>query len=444
MRLYFLPTLALLACNGETSDDNVQQCDLPVAEAGTDITISMGEVVSLDASASTWCERNEDTVTAQWSFVRTPSESTLSVADLSENNSDLAMNAQFTPDKIGEYILALTINDGTDESVEDHVVVTVQIADLPPTADCGGSYVGDIGQIVGLDGSASFDPESSELEYSWSLLAPGCSNLIDDSIVNQTTANAAFVPDCDGVYISTLMVSDGNQWSEPAICSIDVASSNELPIADAGDDQIFGGCAPDHITLDGFGSYDLDGDVLFYEWSLLGAPNGSSVTSDDISHPDTPNPSFSWDVVGEYRFQLQVGDGVMMSAPDLVNIEVEDIGDNASPMADAGEEQELEIRASWQPFSQSTDCPELEFVLDATASTDPNGDSLTYSWTETSGALSSNGGVIQDSNLAITTVTLPSRAPGTGTTNMTFELQVSDCVDSDSKTVSISYSCINN
>ena len=128
---------------------------------------------------------------------------------------------------MGEYILALTINDGVSESAEDHIVVTVQIADLAPTADCGGTYYGDIGQIVNLDGTASFDPEDGDLEYSWSLFTPACSMMGDTPLMNQTTSDAAFVPDCEGVYMATLMVSDGNQWSEPAICTIDVASANQ-------------------------------------------------------------------------------------------------------------------------------------------------------------------------------------------------------------------------
>ena len=70
----------------------------------------------------------------------------------------------------------------------------------------------------------------------------------------------SFVPDCDGVFIVYLIVNDGSQWSDPAICAVNVASTNRAPIADAGESQDLGGCASSSISLNGYGSYDLDGD----------------------------------------------------------------------------------------------------------------------------------------------------------------------------------------
>ena len=60
-----------------------------------------------------------------------------------------------------------------------------------------------------------------------------------------------------------------------AVCSVDVASSNRIPVADAGSSQSMG-CSNSELPLNGY-VYDLDGDPLTYEWSVVSIPQDSLV-----------------------------------------------------------------------------------------------------------------------------------------------------------------------
>jgi len=98
---------------------------------------------------------------------------------------------------------------------------------------------------------------------------------------------------------------------------------NRLPVAHAGADQSVG--VGTVATLNGSGSYDLDGDPLTYRWSFAALPVGSAVK---LSDPVAVAPSFTPDVVGNYVVQLVVSDGVVESATDFVEV----VGLSADPM----------------------------------------------------------------------------------------------------------------
>ena len=71
----------------------------PVANAGGDKVITIGDTVLLDGSGSN--DKDDDSLTYNWSFVVKPSEST---AVLSDSGIE---NPSFTADKVGNYIIQL-------------------------------------------------------------------------------------------------------------------------------------------------------------------------------------------------------------------------------------------------------------------------------------------------------------------------------------------------
>ncbi|MCB1765327.1 MAG: hypothetical protein KDJ22_04575 [Candidatus Competibacteraceae bacterium] len=137
-----------------------------------------------------------------------------------------------------------------------------------------------------------------------------------------------------------------------------LAASNAPPVADAGPDQT----APVGMTviLDGSGSTDPDGDDLTYDWTLPTVPAGSTAT---LADPTTVNPRLTLDRPGDYTAQLVVNDGQADSAPDTVTISTE----NTPPVAHAGPDQSAPVTTT--------------VTLDGSASSDVDGDTLTFAWT---------------------------------------------------------------
>ena len=95
-------------------------------------------------------------------------------------------------------------------------------------------------------------------------------------------------------------------------------SVDHAPVANAGPNQTVQITSGDtvFVTLDGSGSYDLDGDPLNYIWSWIDG-EGSPQSAIGV------NPTIVLSE-GEYTIQLVVHDGTYLSGPDTVTITVED------------------------------------------------------------------------------------------------------------------------
>ncbi|WP_343840139.1 PKD domain-containing protein, partial [Bowmanella denitrificans] len=117
------------------------------------------------------------------------------------------------------------------------------------------------------------------------------------------------------------------------------------------------------INLDGSGSFDPDEspEPLHYQWQLLSAPTGSNVSQVNV---DSNNPALAdvvSDISGEYRFRLTVDDGLLSDSADALVLVV-----NRAPVAEAGENRQV---------GENT-----HIALDGSASSDADGDLLSYQW----------------------------------------------------------------
>jgi len=192
----------------------------------------------------------------------------------------------------------------------------VDLAPQPPVADAGSDQSIRGGDVVVLDGSASFDDDTAtvDLLYSWSFASRPAGSAA--SLVGANTATPTFVADVLGTFILELVVTDEAGLSSSPD-RVEISTDNLAPTAAAGNDQLV--VVNTNVSLYGSSSTDPEGDPLTYDWEISSAPAGSTAA---LSDANTVTPSFTPDLEGLYEVTLEVSDPIGPGTPDSVEITV--------------------------------------------------------------------------------------------------------------------------
>lgn len=253
------------------------------------------------------------------------------------------------------------------------------------------------GVLLDIDGDEAWTIEARDAAGSVvAAVTLGPNNTLDGSATPWAfSLPSAVIRRIRMVYSGTQTGGVGLAFDDFGACS---AGPDSAPVADAGPDQ--GVIENTLIQLDGTGSSGAS--PLVYQWMQIGG------TEVGLSAANAAQPTFTSPFVsagGEtLTFSLVVASLGVSSAPDIVNVQVQNV--NLPPTADAGPSQTVSEGAM--------------VALDGTGSFDPDMDVLDYAWTQTEGP------VVALSNPDFATATFDAPTVGPAGTTLTFELTVAD------------------
>ncbi len=301
---------------------------------------------------------------------------------------------------------------GGGRSFDDFFIGNVR---NPPVANAGSDFSVNEGQSVELDGSASTDPDGDVVSYSWVQLPGGTPVVLTGANTARPTFTAPIVPIGGETLSFELTVTANGEVATDAV-SVSIVNVNHPPVADAGNDQTVAEGAT--VTLRGENSFDIDNDFFAFSWVQVGGTPTVALTGMDTANPAFAAPFVAAGgapgVVATLVFELRVDDGFSMDAPapgftfanvvDQVVVQVTNT--NNEPVASAGADQTVDENTNVELISS--------------ASSDPDGDLLAYSWAQVSGP------TVVISGAATTAPTFTSPFVGAGGADLEFELTASD------------------
>ena len=207
----------------------------PVADAGMDQTVLVGDIVQLSGSSS--FDVDFDPLTYRWILTDIP------VGSAAVLSNEFIANPTLMVDQPGMYTASLIVSDGLLDSDADIVLITTE--NSAPVADAGNDIAVAVGDTVALDGSGSSDADNDTFSYQWSLLtvAPGSAATLSGA----NTVSPTFVADVEGLYVAQLIVNDGTIDSAPDTVAV-FAGDLEISIADAS--TVEGDVSTDAVTVD--------------------------------------------------------------------------------------------------------------------------------------------------------------------------------------------------
>jgi PKD repeat protein len=266
----------------------VEDTEAPTANAGADQTVDMGDTVTFNGSAST---DNVDAVNYTWTF------------DDGGEVTLYGMYPTYTFEDAGTFVVTLNVTD--DMGNYDTDTMTVTVNDLvDPVADAGEDAEITAGDTYVFDGSGSSD-NLGIVDYTWTFMDATNQELTG------VTPDYEFLN--EGEFLVTLTVTDAAGNSDTDTVAIRVVEGNAAPMADAGaDDSVDAG---DTYEFDGLASMD-DGEIENYTWTFL--YDGATVTLYGAQ------PTFVFDIAGEYTVTLVVTDDGGATDSDTVTITVEE------------------------------------------------------------------------------------------------------------------------
>ena len=154
----------------------------PVADAGGSYNGSVDSKVEFDGTESS--DQDGEIDKYQWEF--------------GDGDTASGKTPDHKYDESGKYTAKLTVTDDSGDKDSDTANVTIGTGNLPPTADAGGSYQGEVDEKVNFDGGGSKDQDGEIDKYKW--------QFGDDRSGSGQTPDHKY--DFPGTYTVTLKVTD--------------------------------------------------------------------------------------------------------------------------------------------------------------------------------------------------------------------------------------------
>ncbi|NBD10967.1 myxosortase-dependent M36 family metallopeptidase [Corallococcus silvisoli] len=336
---------------------NVNQVPVAVASAQASVDERDPTPVVLDASGSSDPDPL-DNGTLTYSWAQTGGTPTVTLTNATKAKASF-LAPEVTADT--QLTFTVTVTDSSAAKATKSVAVTVKNVDRAPVANAGADIAADARSTVTLSGSGS-DPDGTAVTYFWEQkVGPTV------TLTGADTATASFTaPDVSAPTELTfqLTVSSGG-LSTTDLVNVTVRKANRHPVGQA--PAAIDADEGSNVELDASGITDPDGDALTYAWIQVGGPAVTATGTDSATLKFTA-PEVQVDTAVAFSLTVKDSDGAV-AGPFVYTVNVKQV--NQAPVAKA------RIISAVRPG---------ELVkLDASTSTDPDHEALTYAWAQTGG-----------------------------------------------------------
>ncbi len=318
-------------CRSSKTEQLIRANTLPTATLEAPTTACAGSTVQLSAAKST--DTSGDQLRYAW--------------DLGDGTMAEGAKATHAYTRGGTYPIKLLVDDGLGTSCS-RVQATASIrVNASPIAKANEAVTlcarnATEPQAVTFTAAGSQDPDHDKLTYKW--------DFGDGGTAEGMKATHSY--EKGGRYTAKLSVDDGSGMT----CGLATASVpvtiNHAPIARVNRQDVTT-CGGETLAFDASASSDSDGDTLAYRWDF---GDGDTATGAKVSHQYAKG--------GTYRVSVAVDDG--------------------SGMACALSTASLTARANTPPLAvakvEEMGCASRSLSFDASNSSDPEGQRLTYRW----------------------------------------------------------------
>jgi len=281
----------------------------PVADAGPDQTIHLGQSTTLAGTASDdGRPQPPAALSVRWTQVAGPAPAQL------EDPVSPVSRVLFS--RSGVYRFAWSVSDGVETATDEMEITVGENPNQPPVPDAGADFSAIIGQPASLIGSITDDglPAPPTLTCRWSQLAgPG-----QATIASSTSAVSGVTFPTNGTYIFQLMADDGGRraFDNVTVSVTYNPTGNQAPIADINTANL---TAIFYDTVEVAHTISDDGlpsppASLALNWSVVNGPGEVRAFMD-------ADRSRSWLRVtapGTYTLRLTADDGAARSSDDVI------------------------------------------------------------------------------------------------------------------------------
>ena len=252
-----------------------------------------------------------------------------------------------TPDQLGGHPLSFQVTNNFGRDVLSYTLFVWPASNQVPVANANGPYSALIGQPIQFSSAGTADPDGDALRYFW--------NFGDGSPAG-TNPNPTHVYGGIGDYLVTLFVNDGYGGTASSKTHAVITRPNRPPVVVLGGGSQYTTRLGETVTVDGSGSYSLDGNPLLFTW-LWGDGNQTTNVTGVATH--------LYPTSGTFDGSLVVTDNKGGVGTNLFYVIV---GPSNQPPVIA-----LTVSTN-SPFVMTA------VTFDATGTTDPEGDPLAFTW----------------------------------------------------------------